>query len=97
MLTVLIDSGVLIEVSRGRDKSILSKWTDLSRSDSADAVFPLLMWLNSGRERVRLNMTGWKRFSMCSRALQPTLLSGGVPETTCDDIDGVTVSSWAMH
>ena len=32
-MTVLIDSDVLIEVSRGRNQSILSRWADLSSSD----------------------------------------------------------------
>ncbi len=33
-MTVLIDSDILIEVSRGRDSSIVGKWTDLSKSDA---------------------------------------------------------------
>ena len=32
-MTILIDSDILIEVSRGRDESILSRWADLSSSD----------------------------------------------------------------
>jgi len=40
-LTVLIDSDVLIEVSRGRDESILSRWTDLSRSDALILFSPI--------------------------------------------------------
>jgi predicted nucleic acid-binding protein len=31
--SVLIDSDILIEVSRGRDADILSKWDDLSRGN----------------------------------------------------------------
>lgn len=37
MKSVLIDSDVLIEVSRARDTAILARWDQLSRSD-----FPLL-------------------------------------------------------
>jgi predicted nucleic acid-binding protein len=40
-VTVLIDSDVLIEVSRGRDQSILSKWTDLSTSDALILFSPV--------------------------------------------------------
>jgi len=40
-VTVLIDSDVLIEVSRGRDKSILSRWTELSRSDALILFSPV--------------------------------------------------------
>lgn len=32
-MTVLVDSDVLIEVSRGRNKDILLRWTELSESD----------------------------------------------------------------
>ena len=40
-MTVLLDSDVLIEVSRGRDKSILSKWADLSGSDALILFSPV--------------------------------------------------------
>jgi predicted nucleic acid-binding protein len=33
--SVLIDSDILIEVSRGRDHAILERWDELSRSDTA--------------------------------------------------------------
>jgi len=33
--SVLIDSDILIEVSRGRDHAILERWDELSRSDNA--------------------------------------------------------------
>ena len=32
-MTVLVDSDVLIEVSRGKDQDVLSRWTELSQSD----------------------------------------------------------------
>lgn len=32
-MTVLVDSDVLIEVSRGRDQDILAKWEELARSE----------------------------------------------------------------
>lgn len=35
MQPVLIDSDILIEVSRGRDQAILARWDDLSRSEIA--------------------------------------------------------------
>ncbi len=40
-MTVLVDSDILIEVSRGRDKDILSKWLALSESDSAILYSPV--------------------------------------------------------
>lgn len=40
-MTVLVDSDILIEVSRGRDEDIVSKWMDLSRSDAAVLYSPV--------------------------------------------------------
>jgi hypothetical protein len=40
-MTVLVDSDVLIEVSRGRDAGIVSTWMDLSKSDSAVLYSPV--------------------------------------------------------
>jgi predicted nucleic acid-binding protein len=40
-VTVLVDSDVLIEVSRGRDEAILSKWLDLSTSDALILFSPV--------------------------------------------------------
>ena len=40
-MTVLIDSDILIEVCRGRDESILSKWADLSTSDALILFSPV--------------------------------------------------------
>jgi predicted nucleic acid-binding protein len=36
-VTVLVDSDILIEVSRGRDREILARWIELSDSD--DLIF----------------------------------------------------------
>ncbi len=33
-MTILVDSDILIEVSRARDASIVSRWMELSRSDA---------------------------------------------------------------
>ena len=40
-MTILVDSDVLIEVSRGRDASILAKWEDLSSSDALILFSPV--------------------------------------------------------
>src|ERR1035438_7225385 len=32
-MSVLVDSDILIELSRGRDTDLVSRWTELSRSD----------------------------------------------------------------
>lgn len=58
-MTVLVDSDILIEVSRGRDEDIVSKWMDLSRSDAAVLYSPVSvaeLWAGArpkegGRER----------------------------------------------
>jgi len=40
-VTVLVDSDVLIEVSRQRDHDLLSKWTALAESDNAILCSPV--------------------------------------------------------
>ena len=41
MKAVLIDSDILIEVSRGRDAGILTRWEELSRSKSVPLCSPV--------------------------------------------------------
>ena len=40
-MTVLVDSDILIEVSRGRNADVVSKWIDLSNSDVAVLYSPV--------------------------------------------------------
>jgi predicted nucleic acid-binding protein len=40
-VAVLVDSDILIEVSRDRDKDVLSKWMALSQSESATLYSPV--------------------------------------------------------
>jgi len=40
-VTVLVDSDILIEVSRGRDEKILSKWMALSQSETEILYSPV--------------------------------------------------------
>ena len=40
-MTVLVDSDVLIEVSRGKDPKILSRWTELSQSEISVLYSPV--------------------------------------------------------
>ena len=40
-MTVLVDSDILIEVSRGRNTDVVSKWIDLSNSDAAVLYSPV--------------------------------------------------------
>src|SRR4051812_14069053 len=40
-MTVLVDSDILIEVSRGRNGDVVSKWMDLSNSDAAVLYSPI--------------------------------------------------------
>jgi hypothetical protein len=41
-VTILVDSDILIEVSRGRDSAIVSTWTELSRAEGATPYISLL-------------------------------------------------------
>ena len=38
---VLVDSGIIIEVTRGKNLQLLPKWIDLSSSDSAILYSPV--------------------------------------------------------
>lgn len=40
-MTVLVDSDILIEVSRGRDSTIVAKWMELSESDALILFSPV--------------------------------------------------------
>ncbi|MGD0361967.1 MAG: type II toxin-antitoxin system VapC family toxin [Bryobacteraceae bacterium] len=40
-MTVLIDSDILIEVSRGRNRALVSRWIELSTSDAAVLYSPV--------------------------------------------------------
>jgi predicted nucleic acid-binding protein len=40
-VSVLVDSDILIEVTRGRDKDVLARWVDLSESDADIAYSPV--------------------------------------------------------
>ncbi len=40
-MTVLVDSDILIEVSRGRDKGVVAKWRELSESDALILFSPV--------------------------------------------------------
>ena len=40
-MSVLVDSDILIEVSRGRDQEIVSRWTKLGDSDDAILYSPV--------------------------------------------------------
>lgn len=40
-MSVLVDSDILIEVSRGKDADLVARWTELSRSDLAILYSPV--------------------------------------------------------
>lgn len=40
-MTILVDSDILIEVSRGKDQDIVSRWTELGRSDNLILYSPV--------------------------------------------------------
>ncbi len=41
-MTILVDSDILIEVSRGRDEVVLSRWRDLSQSEETILYSPVV-------------------------------------------------------
>jgi predicted nucleic acid-binding protein len=56
-VTVLVDSDILIEVSRGKDGDILSRWTELSQSDSLILYSPVSvaeLWAGARRREYEM-------------------------------------------
>lgn len=67
-MTVLVDSDVLIEVSRGRDQEILSSWVNLSQSDSTILYSPVTeaeLWAGA-RPREHEALTNLFRTLLCA-------------------------------
>jgi hypothetical protein len=67
-VTVLVDSDVLIEVSRGRDQEILSSWVNLSQSDSTILYSPVTeaeLWAGA-RPREHEALTNLFRTLLCA-------------------------------
>jgi predicted nucleic acid-binding protein len=58
-MMVLVDSDILIEVSRGKDQNILSRWSELSQSDDLILYSPVTvaeLWAGArAREYEALN------------------------------------------
>ena len=54
-VSVLLDSDILIEVSRGRDQRILTRWTTLGEAEDAICILPLAK-PNFGQVCVRASM-----------------------------------------
>ncbi|HEY6350033.1 MAG TPA: type II toxin-antitoxin system VapC family toxin [Candidatus Angelobacter sp.] len=67
-MTVLVDSDVLIEVSRGRNLALLARWTELSQSDSVILYSPVTaaeLWAGA-RPREHDSLTGLFRALACA-------------------------------
>jgi predicted nucleic acid-binding protein len=67
-VTVLVDSDILIEVSRGRDHHILSRWGELSQSDNAVLYSPVTaaeLWAGA-RQQEHEALTNLFRTLVCA-------------------------------
>lgn len=68
-MTVLVDSDILIEVSRGRNAKIISQWLDLARADAAVLYSPNQRGGTVGQratQRTRCSESSLSRTEMCS-------------------------------
>ena len=66
-MTVLVDSDILIEVSRGKDSDLLARWRDLSESDDVvlcSAVSVAELW-QGARPREHAALTNLFRALIC--------------------------------
>jgi len=67
-MTVLVDSDILIEVSRGKDPKILSRWLELSQSDTPVLYSPVTLaelWAGA-RPREHEALTNLFRALVCA-------------------------------
>jgi hypothetical protein len=67
-MTVLVDSDVLIEISRGRNQDVLGRWTELSESDSLILYSPVTaaeLWAGA-RPREHDALTNLFRTLVCA-------------------------------
>ncbi len=67
-MTVLVDSDVLIEISRGRNQDVLERWTELSESDSLILYSPVTaaeLWAGA-RPREHDALTNLFRTLVCA-------------------------------
>lgn len=66
-MTVVVDSDILIEVSRGKNEEILTKWTELSQSEDAILYSPVTaaeLWAGA-RPREHEALTNLFRALVC--------------------------------
>lgn len=66
-MTVLVDSDILIEVSRGQNEDIVSRWTELSQSDDSILYSPVSaaeLWAGA-RPREHETLTNLFRALLC--------------------------------
>src|ERR1035437_2068769 len=67
-MTILVDSDVLIEVSRGKDQKVLSQWSELSQSDVSILFSPVTaaeLWAGA-RPREHEALTRLFRVLVCA-------------------------------
>lgn len=92
-MTVLVDSDIVIEVSRGRDPRIVSTWTALSASDDVILYSPVSaaeLW-EGARPSEHAALTGLLRLSLARRL---TLKQDARPANICGYTENVMESNW---
>jgi predicted nucleic acid-binding protein len=95
-VTVLVDSDILIEVSRGQNEDIVSRWTELSQSDNSILYSPVSaaeLWAGvRPREHETLTNPFERSYAFPSTekpVSKPVIFSGNTTR--------VTASSWRTH
>jgi predicted nucleic acid-binding protein len=79
-VTVLVDSDILIEVSRGRNAAIISTWLDLAGSDAAVLYSPVSvaeLWAGA-RSNEHEALNNLFRALTCAPIDEPTGIRAGV-------------------
>jgi len=95
-VTVLVDSDVLIEVSRGRDAQILSRWAELGQSEGAILYSPVTaaeLWAGARPRRASSAHESF-RVLLCAPIDGET---GRKPATISINMEKARAWNWATH
>jgi len=95
-VTVLVDSDILIEVSRGKEQSIVARWSELGLSDSPILYSPVSaaeLWAGARQHEHGRSRTCFD----CSIVLRLTAKQGDGQAIISANIARVTVSNWATR
>jgi predicted nucleic acid-binding protein len=102
-VSVLVDSDILIEVSRGRDREVLSRWTALGHSEDAILYSPVTaaeLWAGA-RPREYDALTNLFRVLLCAPSTAKpaaglATISGNIARATGVELGDALIAATAV-